>query len=539
MAWRAIRGWNISPSIQDSGDALTLKQTETHASGDDHVINSGAVTAQALATARTAGVGVTIGGKAASKAAATSEAEAVAVDLGGGNDALTNTGTLASTATSHATALDEAVGVKLDPSAKEKVKSVADASATATSRATGIAADGVDGDTVAEVRITYDSSGAGLSASRTETYASGDDDVSNSARVDATATSITHAAAVGVTIDGAASAKTTSSADSAATAIDLGGGNDSLMNNVAGTLTASATSDVSALNAAVGISSDTSSDASKSRSAADGSAKSTATAIGIAADGMHGDTQSGLKITYDANGPALDYTQSETHASGDDFVINDATIAAGATAIARSASVGLTIKGAASAKSTSTTEARTSAIEMGGGSDTVVNTGMLASVADSTANALKVAVSSDGRAVSSDGLWHGGTKAEASAAGIDAAGGANDSSSETALSVDSTGVHFLYEKAVDNAIADGNDRITNYGDILAQASAPLDAANVSVTSEGTAAAISHVEAKAGSVGIKGGSGDDTIYNLSPGLLTASADAHANAGQVSVSGKGAA
>ena len=308
-----------------------------------------------------------------------------------------------------------------------------------------------------------------------------------------------------------------SNAESIAAAIDLGGGDDTLTNT--GKLTSSSIADASALNVVVGTSGDSSrKNGSKSESAADGGATAQSTAVGIAADGASGDTQRGGKLVIEDDGPLfgygllLGYKQSETHASGDDAVTNDGDIEAHASATAHAAGVGVTVKGAASANSTSTTESAASAIDLGRGNDTLTNTGKLTVTADSFSQALKVAVSTEGSAQSSDGLWNGGIKSEADATGIDAAG-APDSSTVGEVSIDDTGINARYEtKKGDIAVdpdnpeagdtADGNDRIINHGDIDTHATATSNALNVAVTSEGTASAVSHVEAKAGSTGIR-------------------------------------
>ena len=549
--------FELDPELLTDDTSTTVSLSVTPgalASGDDTVTNTAEIGTSATATTLAAGVGVAINGQASAKVTSNAEGVSAAIDLGGGDDTLTNTGKLTSTAGSIATALDIAVGDKTDPDATVKVKSAAAGGATANSLATGIAADGVSIDTEHKLELVTDDTSTTLSYSQTKAHGIGDDTVTNHAEIGTTATATTLAAGVGVTINGKGSADVKSNSEGVAAAIDLGGGDDTLTNT--GKLTSTAIADASALNVAVGESGDSSrKNGSKSESAADGGATAKAVAVGISSDGATGDTQRGGKLTVEDSGPLfgygllLGYNQTENYASGDDAVTNDGDIEAHASATARAAGVGVTVKGAASANSTSTTESAASAIDLGRGNDTLTNTGKLTVTADSSSQALKVAVSTDGKAQSSDGLWNGGIKSEADATGIDAAG-AQDSSTVAEVSIDDAGINARYEtKKGDIALdpdnpeagdtADGNDRIINHGDIDTHATATSNALNVAVTSEGTASAVSHVEAKAGSTGIRAGSGDDEIQNLGPGQMTVIAESHANAGKVAVSGKGAA
>jgi uncharacterized protein YhjY with autotransporter beta-barrel domain len=557
-------------AADDTSTTYRLSVTpEANVAGNDSVTNGAEIEANATAFTLAAGVGVSSKGKASAEVESNAESAAAAIDLGGGNDTLIdNTGKLTASANAIATDLNVAVGIKSDPSAKDEVESAAKGGATAKSLATGISADGEGTGTTHTVELVTEDTRNTVSYSKTEAHDSGDDTVTNNAEIGTTANATALAAGVGVTINGKASADVKSEAEASAAAIDLGGGNDTLLTNT-GKLTSTAVADASALDVAVGVEngSDNASrkNGSKSESAAEGGATANSTAIGISADGVTGDTQRGGKLVVEDNGPLLGYglllgyNQSETHARGDDVVTNDGDIEAHASSTARAAGVGVTVNGAASANSTSTTESTASAIDLGRGNDTLTNTGKLIVTADSSSQALKVAVSTKGKASSSDGLWNGGIKSEANATGIDAAG-AQDSSTVAEVSVDDTGINARYEtKKGDIAIdpdnaeagdtADGNDHITNFSDISTHATAISDATNVAVTSKGTASAISHAEAKAGSTGIKGGNGDDVIQNLLPdpeiypdllpGQMTVFAESHANSGKVAVSGKGIA
>ena len=77
--------------------------------------------------------------------------------------------------------------------------------------------------------------------------------------------STTRAGSVGVSIDGEATAKVASEAESNAIAVDLGGGNDTLVNT--GQLTTTADSTANALGIALGIPADSSSGGSSTPTA--------------------------------------------------------------------------------------------------------------------------------------------------------------------------------------------------------------------------------------------------------------------------------
>ncbi|HSD96253.1 MAG TPA: hypothetical protein VLB06_03825 [Sulfuricaulis sp.] len=557
--------------VDDASTTYRLSVTpEANLAGDDSVTNGAEIEANATAVNVAAGVGVTTKGNASADTESEAESAAVAIDLGGGNDTLIdNTGKLTATAISTAINIDVAVGDKSDPAAKEEVTSAVKGGATAHSLATGISADGEGAGTTYSVELVSEDTRNTINVSQTKAHDSGDDNITNNAEIGVEADAYTIAAGVGVTVNGKASADVKSESEATAAAIDLGGGNDTLSNT--GLLTSTAFADASSLSVSVGVESGSSGkdgsrkNGSKSESAADGSATAKSIAIGISADGVTGDTQRGGKLVIEDKGPlfgyglVLGYNQSEAHAIGNDVVTNDGDIEAHAMAGAHAAGVGVTVKGAAAAKSTSTSESTASAIDLGRGEDILTNTGKLTVTADSLSEALKVAVSTEGKVQSSDGFWNGGIKSEANAKGIYAAG-APDSSTVAEVSVDDNGVNVQYETTkgdiavVPNKVsagdtADGNDSVTNYGDISTHATATSDAKNVAVTSKGTASTISHVEAKAESTGITGGNGDDVIQNLLPdpekypdlvpGQMTVVAESQANAGKVTVSGKGVA
>ena len=146
-------------------------------------------------------------------------------------------------------------------------------------------------------------------------------------------------------------------------------------------------------------------------------------------------------------------------------MINHGDIEARATATTTAIGAGLTVKGAASASSKATADASATAIDLGAGADTLINSGALVAVADSDSQALKAVISTEGRAIASDGFWKGGVKADAAAVGIDGSGAKNET---TIVEVDvdpSDKLVVRYETREDDGTADGADVITNSGSL--------------------------------------------------------------------------
>jgi hypothetical protein len=121
-------------------------------------------------------------------------------------------------------------------------------------------------------------------------------------------------------------------------------------------------------------------------------------------------------------------------------------VSAVSTADTASVDVSVVAAGVGVSVATSTATSNATAIDLGGGDDTVVNmnggqtgrTGKL--VADATANAIaaSVTVTPAGVAIASDAVWRGGTTATAGAAGIDAGPGKDIVVNAAEMDIDST-----------------------------------------------------------------------------------------------------
>ena len=195
-----------------------------------------------------------------------------------------------------------------------KIKAAADGSAEARSRATGLSADGVSGDTTREAELSIDGDGLSLLAHQSEIRSSGNDAVMNLGGITATSSATTDALGLGISIDGKASAKVSASSEARAIAIDLGGGDDIIES--AGQLTATAESRASALNVAIGLPQDASSETSKTNTIAKSDVTAHATAIGLAADGHESRTTDVSVGIGSDEGLTITLEKATTDASG-------------------------------------------------------------------------------------------------------------------------------------------------------------------------------------------------------------------------------
>ncbi len=517
-----------------SGDSyrLQISETKTRASGNDDVTNSGAVTGTAVSTAQALGVGMAFDGKTSAKMSSSAEANAAGVDLGGGNDSLTNnaTGQLTADASATAKGLNVAVGMKTDDSDKSKAESTVEGSVKAQSNATGLGADSLAADRTREGTLTLGGGALGVHIKEVETRATGTDTVTNDGAVTAEATSATEAGGVGIAIDGKTSAKIDSKAEADAAAIDLGGGKDSLTNTATGQLTATATATAIGVNAAIGVKSDPSAKGD-AEAAAEGSVEAAARATGIGADSLTGDRTREATLTVSGDLLSIKASESVTRASGDDTVTNHGASTATASSTTIAVGAGIAINGEAAAKITSEAKADAAGIDLGGGADKLTNSGTLTAGATSTAAALNVAI-----AVSSDSTKPGESKlkaaaegsagAESHATGLAADSAAGDTTRNAEVTLDAGGLFVEYRKT--ETRAGGNDDVTNTGAATATATANSGAAGVAggTAVDGSATAKITSTAEAQAAGIDLGGGNDKLTNTGTGQLSAGATATA-------------
>ena len=398
--------------------------------GADTVSNEGEIEATADADAGSAAVSVAVSGVAGGSATSTAKSFATAIDTGDGHDAdtVTNKGKL--TAKSDSLAGSVSVGF--------------------TNGGIAVAADSVwDGGTKAEATSRGIDSGAGA------------DTIDNQGAIEADARARTASVGVSVAVSGVAGAVTSATAQADAAAIDSGAGDDTITNRVALKSTADAEAggvSVSVTNAGLVVA---------GNAAWDGGIRSGADARGIDAG------------------------------AGQDGIVNDGLIETRAEATTPNVAISVAVSGVAGSVSTSTATAdavgiNTASDDLTDAGDAVENNARIDVDADATAVAVQLTGTLAGGAVAMDGIWDGGTTADADAAGIRAG-------------------HF-------------NDVVVNHGelDVVADADAPSISGAFAL--EGVAGAIAAATARSDAAGIDAGAGNDTISNT--GKITATTNASA-------------
>ncbi len=554
---------NLAVSSQQL--SLGVTQTTTLASGNDVVTNDGTIVTTATATTTAVGLALSTEGKSTVSAQSTGVAESAAIDLGRGNDTLTNTGSITAVSTATANALGISVGTTSgsDPpttppaTPPASLDSAANASATATASSAGISADSLAAETTRQLQLQIGGGPSFLTGSATDTRPGGDDTVTNSGTVDASASATSGALSGSLTTDGKAAAKLTSTAEASAAGIDLGGGSD-MLTNTGGTVTATADALAIALAASIGMKSDPNAK-STAESATDASVKANARAIGVAADAVKQDTAFEVTLQHLEQVLSLTATASLTRPSGDDTVSNAASVTAGATATSQEIAASVTIDGKAAAKADATATAEAAGIDLGGGSDRLTsNTGTVTVTADSTANALTVAVGvqssgggttppagGSGEAVAAAAKEKpkatpgaGGAAVEASvtstanAIGISADSLLADTAGAGLISVGPDGLKVHVETS--ETRGNGTDTVTNDGAITTTATSNSVAIGVGASVGGNATVKTSSEANATATAIDLGGGNDTATNN--GALTASATSNAQAVSLALVGE---
>lgn len=527
---------DITLDINSSGLYTTYSHEQSAATGHDDVTNRGRI--DVLSTSKAGGLGVTVAidGTAKADVNATAKSKATAIEGGGGDDLITSSGDLTALANSDAVALAVGVGKKTDENNSAKTK--VDAKSVAEATATGIAGDGGADDASRSVEVNIDDSGLLVEYADQKTAVAGDDVITNSGAVGADATATSGAVSVAVTIDGAARADANSEATAKAAGVDSGAGSDLVDNS--GALQVNATATSSTLNAAV------TSDGRAVTNAGlmDGGNKAEASAVGINSGG--GEYQKSTAVTgfIDFNDIGVDarYEAIRDSLSGDgaDSITNNGSINASSFALAPEVTAGITGEGLAVSIGRTQTEANASAIQSGNLGDSIDNSGDLVADASSTAVLANVAVTGKGLAVATNAVWDGGTKAVATADGIDADSGSITKKIVTAKADIDLNAYVRYNDEFQ--AASGDDEVINSGQIDATSFALAPSLNVAIdlgqeNKTGLAAAVSTSSADAKSTAIRGGDGNDDLDNS--GLLNATADAKAVSANVAVVNKGVA
>ncbi|MBI9086592.1 MAG: hypothetical protein JEZ11_23545, partial [Desulfobacterales bacterium] len=497
--------------VTDENTTIALSATTGASTGNDTVDNDGAVTATAVSVAPAASVGVGLIGVAGAAVDTKAVASAVAIDTGGGDDLVTNSGELTSTAVANA----NSVGISVTLIGVAATSNTLFGGGTvAVSEAAGITTDGAAGDITATNTVVVTDEKTTIARSDTTGASTGNDTVDNDGAVTATAVSVAPAASEGVGLLGVAGAAVDTEAVASAVAIDTGGGDDTITNNGALTSTAVANADgVGFSFNLVGV------------GALSSSLTALAETVGISGDGI---TPVGT-ITADStlkNGMVtVSATRETIVASGLDLIENTGDIDATAVAVTASYSNSITITGVAGTVATATAQANAVAIDAGAGDDTVNNSGDLSATAVSVAAAVSMATNGLGVSVAADSVFSGGTNAEATAVGIQGDSAQYSESGTTAILASDSMV--FVSDTWENTAAGGNDTITNSGSVDAVSVVVAPTYSTSVTLAGITAALAQSTAEANAIAIDAGAGDDRVNNLAGADLTATAVANAD------------
>jgi uncharacterized protein YhjY with autotransporter beta-barrel domain len=519
-------------SMGATGISNTRTTRSIASTGADEVHNTGTIGATSNATVGTVvrTVQIEAEGAAASAADSTATSYSAGVNTGGGNDIVDNAGA----STADAISTGGAIGITFSQGGTD-AESKVDAKVTSDSTAVGIAADGNSSDVETTLSTSISDGALTISRSHQETAQHGDDDVTNTATIAATAYSISGAAGGSATIDGAASTDISSTSKSKASAIDAGGGDDIIDNNVTDPegLISSATSKAGALGVGFGQMTE---EKGKPKVEVKASAIAESEAIGIAGDSGQ-DVLNTFDLDLSGSGLDVSLNRTVTAQSGNDIIDSVGSMTVTADSDSGVLGVAVTIDGAANVEAAATAASKATAISGGGGDDVITSDGSLITVdASSTSAGVTVGVGKgspeDSKAKTKVAAE---TTADAAATGIAGDGGVDDSTLAVDLTIDDTGIHGSYARTT--TAATGDDSLTNLGEINSTATATTGAASVAVSINGGASADVDSTAKATARGLDSGGGVDTIDNI--GTLTTSASATAATVSVSVSTKGTA
>ncbi|WDI30155.1 autotransporter outer membrane beta-barrel domain-containing protein [Hyphococcus flavus] len=465
-------------AVDGSANATATAQSITGGDGADLLVNNGALSADATATANATGVSVALtgaqmggfaGAGTLSITGATATADASGVDWSSDDQGAENRGSIETTATANAVGDSVSVGMSGTLAGFTLNASLADSSTTSVATASAFDAP------------------------------SGDHEITNfetlSAISNTTADSDSIAAELGVVVQaglaaGAALTRTVTDATATSTGIISDLGVDEITN--LGTITADATADVSSTSLAIGLNG-TLAGVAINAAAADGRSTATANATGIST-GQFGDTALTVGTLT---------STSNADANADSVAIEiAATVQAGLAA------------GAALTRADVTAGANSIGVATGDGADALGAAGTVDVMATATADADSVAVSGQGTAAGATlgaTLVEASTTANADASGLNAGEGDDDVVNASTLT------------AMSMADASSTGVGVKIGANGAGFSGGLALANVSSNSNAAAAAM------------EGGLGADVITNF--GMLDVDADADASGAAVSVTLEG--
>ncbi len=435
------------------------------------------------------------GGAALTDASTLADAESVGIEGGGGDDGVSNTGAITSLASSRAESTAVSLSAQFTPIGFGA--SVAEATSTATAKATGIAG-GDDADRIENGELSPAALGPAPSS------------------ISATANTVAKGTSVSISTVGLAMGGTDNTSTATATGIDGGAGQDEVRNRDALSADASATAE--GLTVSVTLT-----------GGSLGDANTTAEAVATGID---------------------------TGADADD-VENDGSISVDTRAFGEAESVSVTLAGAAAASASTTARTVATGIDGGSGSDRIVNRGAVTVEPDcseprcgAVAEATAVPVTLVGAS-----LADASSAAESIATGI--AGGSDDDEIENHGSVETTGLATGRSSSVSITLVGagsanaasatsatgtglsggaGSDTIRNFSRVETNATSAGFAKSFDFTALGESQADATTTTSARSTGISGGSEADEIENHQSVQSTANAVGEAKGISVALGGK---
>ena len=348
--------------IELADGALTFSRQRTASSvaGDDTVNNFGIVNASASATSSTETVDVSVsaGGSLSTETNATATSRSTGIFTGAASDTINNNATLFSTADSKASSITAAVAAGQStenpnpdsPLQTHEIATSAEGKVEASASAFGIDAEGHAHFESSGDSLSIGTRGLTLSRNWATTAEAGDDTITNSGAITTTADATADSSDIGVQINasGSVGSDTTATAMAAATAVYTGGGADTIRN--VGLIAANATSsasavavDVTVTEAPEGETNDPTAKPGKSNLSTTATVSSTASALGIDAEGaQHNDSGT---LTLDIGRNSLSVTHETSHSSlaGIDSINNQGAILVNAAADSGAIAAGIKI----------------------------------------------------------------------------------------------------------------------------------------------------------------------------------------------------
>lgn len=461
----------------------------------------------------------------------TAVAAATGIAGGEGDDTITNSAQLRSTAESYATSIGVSADLSFD---KTNYLPIPGAAVADTSTASIAVAIGIDG---------------GM----------GNDTIVNAAQLDAISYAEADSVSVAATIKGslegfalgATMADSSSSATAASKGITGGLGDDGIANTSVITALATSKSDSDAVSVTAG-------------------GEKVGMAFGVAL----------ADATTTSNAQSYGIDAGEGTGSSDitgDTVTNSGTVQAGAVSTASSLSVGVTfsaalegvVGGVSAAKGDTTAEAFATGVRTGSAGDTILNegTGSLGATANATSTSDVVAVTVSGAwkgAAFGASLADASTEAAATATGIESGDGGDTITNETTLAATATAGVSSDSIAVTVAVApkgvsagvalsrtetnseatamgisagEGDDGVVNQSlvDVDSTATTATDTIAINFAEVGAAIAEASSEAKTLAVGLDGGGGIDSLTNAGVVDVTAFSFVDDTSTEVNISG----